>query len=935
MEVVTGALPSVITKLGELLVGEYKLQKGVKREIRFLQAELESMKGALEKVSNTPADQLDIQDKIWARDLRELSYDIEDNIDTFMVRVKGNEQTKLQGMKKFIDRSVGLFRKARIRHGIVAEIKDIKIRVEEVAKRHDRYKINSDVAKPIKIDPRLFTQYTEVRELVGVDEARDELIKTLEEQNEASMHQHGKIVSIVGFGGLGKTTLANVVYEKIKAQFDCCAFVSVSQTPDMKKLFKGLLNDLGKNTNKELLDEERFIRVLREFLQEKRYFVVIDDLWDIPVWKMIRCALPDNAVGYTIITTTRKSDVAELAGIVYKLRPLSLNNSRKLLYRRIFGSKNKEKSEEEEEEEKCPDEQLAEVSDKILNKCAGVPLAIITMASLLSCKARNKMEWYEVYNSIGTGLKNNLDVENMRKILSFSYYELPCHLRTCLLYLSMFPEDYVIYKDYLISMWVAEGFIQHENSGRSLFELGESYFNELINRSMIQPLYDFDDSIHGCRIHDMVLDLIRKLSSEENFVVVLNDIDDTSPSNKIRRLSLQNGKESHVMAQATRCLQHARSVIIFPSVVAQVPAPGSYRVLRVLELSGCDLSQTNSLKGLGNLYHLRYLGLGWTDTSQVPEEIGNLQFLQTLDVSGNNTSSLPLSVVKLRNLMCLRIDISTRVSTGIGKLTCLEQLSWLHIDGCTANIIEELGQLTELRKLCIQLDEWNDKMLECLGKLEKIEDLKITGNPSRQRSIGGLDSWVAPLHLRDLRTRRSCWFSTLPAWVNPSLLLDLIRLDISVRKLHQVDLEILGRLPALRSLRLEVDNKNLGVLRAFVVGAGSFPCLVFCYLRRFLWPMVFQHGAMPRLRDIRFVSYYVMRANEVACSGGGLNLGLGNLPSLQSVRAYLFSEGASKEEAVESRHSLDVTRRQDVPRGLYSSPLSPSSQRFYGHIFFR
>ncbi|CAL4991219.1 unnamed protein product [Urochloa decumbens] len=873
MEVVTGALPSVITKLGDLLVGEYNLQKGVKGEIRFLQAELESMKGALEKVSSTPADQLDIQDKIWARDLRELSYDIEDNIDTFMVRVKGNEQAKLQGMKKFIDRSVGLFRKAKIRRGIAAEIKNIKIRVEEVAKRHDRYKISSDVAKPVKIDPRLFTRYTEVREHVGVDEARDELIKTLEEQNEASMHQHGKIVSIVGFGGLGKTTLANVVYEKIKAQFDCCAFVSVSQTPDMKKLFKGLLNDLGKNTNEELLDEERLIRGLREFLQDKRYFVVIDDLWDIPVWKMVRCALPDNVVGYTIIATTRKSDVAELAGIVYKLRPLSLNNSRKLLYRRIFGSKNKEKS-EEEEEKKCPDEQLAEVSDKILNKCSGVPLAIITMASLLACKARNKMEWYEVYNSIGTGLKNNLDVENMRKILSFSYYELPCHLRTCLLYLSMFPEDFEIKKDCLICMWVAEGFIQHENSGRSLFELGESYFNELINRSMIQPSYSFEDTIYGCHIHDMVLDHIRSLSSEENFVTVLTDIGGTSPHNKIRRMSLQNAKESHVMAQATRSLQHARSVVIFTSIIAQVPTPGSYRVLRVLELSHCNVSQDNSLKGLGNLYHLRYLGLRRMGISQVPEEIGNLQFLQTLDVWDNKISSLPSSVVQLRNLMCLHIDRSTRVPNGIGK---------------------QLGQLTELRRLWIRWDEWNDKMLESLGKLQKIQELKILGNYS-QRNIGGLDSWVAPRHLRDLRTQSSCWFSTLPDWENPLVLVDLTSLSIAVRELHQVDLEILGRLPALRSLGLEVHNKNIGVLHAFI-GAGSFPCLVLCNLWRFGWPVVFEQGAMPRLREIWFLSSYVMRASEVACSGGGLNLGLGNLPSLQSVHVYLLSEGASKEEA--------------------------------------
>jgi hypothetical protein len=79
------------------------------------------------------------------------------------------------------------------------------------------------------------------------------------------------------------------------------------------------------------------------------------------------------------------------------------------------------------------------------------------------------MEWYEVYNSIGNGLENNLDVDNMRKILSFSYYELPCQLRTCLLYLSMFPKDFQIDKNRLIRMWVAEGFTQCEKQGKSLF----------------------------------------------------------------------------------------------------------------------------------------------------------------------------------------------------------------------------------------------------------------------------------------------------------------------------------------------------------------------------------------------------------------------------------------------------------------------------------
>jgi hypothetical protein len=176
---------------------------------------------------------------------------------------------------------------------------------------------------------------------------------------------------------------------------------------------------------------------------------------------------------------------------------------------------------------------------------------------------------------------------------------------------------------------------------------------------MVQPIHDsITGMVDGCRVHDMVLDLIRSLSSEENFVAVLSDMDSTSPSSTVRRLSLQNGKNSHGVAHATTrsSLQHARSVVIFPSAAAQAPALGSCRVLRVLDLEHCNLSQANSLKYLGNLYQLRYLGLRRTNISQLPEEIGNLQFLQTLDVRGNNRISwLPSGVVQLTNLMFLDI----------------------------------------------------------------------------------------------------------------------------------------------------------------------------------------------------------------------------------------------------------------------------------------
>jgi Leucine-rich repeat (LRR) protein len=264
--------------------------------------------------------------------------------------------------------------------------------------------------------------------------------------------------------------------------------------------------------------------------------------------------------------------------------------------------------------------------------------------------------------------------------------------------------------------------------------------------------------LDGCRVHDLVLDLIRSLSSEENFVTVLTDMDGTPLPNIIRRLSVQNVKESRVIAQVTKSLQHARSVVVFPSAGVLVPALGICRVLRVLDLEDCDLSHDDSIKFLGNLYHLRYLGLCSAHIFELPEEIGNLQFLQTLDLRDNDIySSLPLSVVQLRNLMSLDIDSHTTVPNGIvGNLTCVEHLSWLCINDSNIKILDELGQLTELRQLRIELSKWNTKRLDCvwnsklsgcISKLQKIQELEI-GLMSGYRIMGGLDAWVAPPSLR-------------------------------------------------------------------------------------------------------------------------------------------------------------------------------------------
>lgn len=277
-----GVMSRLILKLGDLLVSEYKLQKGVKGEIMFLQPELESMQGALREITKVPSDQLDTQDKIWASDVRELCYDIEDSIDTFMVHCTGSIEPAAagpDGMRAFISRSLDLLTRLRFRRRLATDIRDIKRRVVDAGERRERYKI--DVAKPAAVDPRVLARYKKATQLVGIDEARDELIDVLLGGDGVSNNQNGNIVSVVGFGGLGKTTLANAVYEKLKENFDCWAFVSVSQNPDMTKFFKGLLYELGKNVNEEALDEWQLIDQIRKFLQTKRYYRIVQHLYSI------------------------------------------------------------------------------------------------------------------------------------------------------------------------------------------------------------------------------------------------------------------------------------------------------------------------------------------------------------------------------------------------------------------------------------------------------------------------------------------------------------------------------------------------------------------------------------------------------------------------------------------------------------------------------
>ncbi|XP_037489988.1 disease resistance protein RGA5-like [Triticum dicoccoides] len=934
MDLAMGAMGSLLPKLLEVIKDEYNLQKEVKKKVESFSAELKAMQAALGKVAEVPPDQLEDETKVWANEVRELSYEMEDVIDSLLVRVVGcdpnpnDEQNRLEKLWVSFKK---LFKRGKAKHRISTDIEEIDKQLQKVAIRHERYKTpNLPAATRATLDPFLEVLYGDKKNIIGLEEARNDIIKKITEGDCKQL----KTLSIVGFGGLGKTTLAKEVYDALATKFEHKAFVSVSRNPDMKKVLSDLLFKLDKKIhashNAENLAVEKLIILIKEFLSNKRYFIILDDLWDKKAWKEISYALADNECGSIIITTTRHVEISKECcsskdGMIHKMKSLSDDDSQKLFYGRIFLS------------EVCPS-RFEQVSKEILKKCAGVPLAIISLASYLANNQNRDQidKWEALLTSIGRGLKNDDDhVDEMKMILLLSYYDLPSYLKTCLLYLSIFPEDHQISRDRLIRRWICEGFIQVKGQTSplaenqpSLLELGDAYFNELVNRNMIMPINIHGGRVEACCVHDIMLDLICELSSEENFVTILDFIKgDTPLEKKFRRLSLQKGMTDPTTTRmATTSMSQVRSFTAFTPSISKIPSLSRFQALRVFDLEGCDLggSPGVDLRHVENLLHLRYLGLRGTKVGNLPMEIGKLPFLQTLDLQWTNSNELPSSVVQLRHLVCLILDLGMPLPNGFSNLTCLEQLTGHGVGIFSADSAIELGHLSRLRQLTFRWDSRQDALdfmkidkalIQSLGKLHNLESLEISGAGSWV--VGLMQDWVPSPNLRRLKFDGYRYFKSLPKWICSSSLPLLSYLDLHVQKVRTEDIQILGMLPALRYVTLMGElNKGRNSVEKLVLSTGAFPEARVCLFHNLiLVDHIFQPGAMPMVQRLRFG----LRVQDM--DSPDFDLSIRNLPSLKQLRIDLLNDGS-----MPYSEAVDVLRR--VADGHPKSPTLHADKFF-------
>ncbi|KAL2515576.1 Disease resistance protein RPP13 [Forsythia ovata] len=537
------------------------------------------------------------------------------------------------------------------------------------------------------------------------------------------------VIPIFGMGGLGKTTLAKLTYNDslIANHFDVRAWVVVSQEYREQEVLKGLLNSL-RGLNHESGEEsiEKLAGNVLKILNDKRYLIVIDDVWDIEQLNKVKSLFPDNNNGSRIILTTRIYEVARLASHrspTYRIANLNVDESWNLLHEMVFG------------EERCPPE-LKKIGKMILMGCRGLPLLVVLIGGLLYKSERTLHYW----NYVARNMRSEIAGTDYAILgyISFIYNQLPHHLRACFLYMGILPEDYEIRRSKLIKLWVANRFIKPDRS-KSLEEVAEEYLKDLVDRNLILVReWSYSGEIKTCSIHDSLREFCLMKAEEEKFnsdVEYLPEFHDnlrqvsilTDLKNKIPRFALTRDRDLRVRA-VTFFIHNSPNDVHFIT---------NFRLLRVLDALSIRFQEFPV--EIVELVTLRYIALTYWMKHRFPASIAKLCNLEALIVNPGkfgsifNTSFLPPEIWKmsrLRHLLFVRsyLPYPTHALKG-GTFVSLENLRTL------GNVInfrwtkEVLKMMPNLKKLVISYEhdgrtEWSSYCFDNFVHLHQLEVLK-------------------------------------------------------------------------------------------------------------------------------------------------------------------------------------------------------------------
>ncbi|CAN6211281.1 unnamed protein product [Urochloa humidicola] len=848
-------LDGVLSSARSTLTDEAALLLGVPKEVEFIRKELEMMQSALRDVSAAHPVNHTVDTSV--KQLRDLAYDFEDCLLDFAL-YRDRHPSSSSSPTRLAPAALSE------RHRIAAQVRDLKAGVEAQAQRDLRYRIFADLPRPnthtssaddhdddmampmpmlhmhpspSSADEIAFRE----SDVIGRRHEKVKLTRLVEPAGVVHAHHEddddpstssgggGAAVSVVavwGMGGMGKSSLVRMVHgdPELLAGFDCAAWVTVPHPLD------GAAADAFRRRLRAELGMEPGHRIW-EFLREKRYLVVVDDLqtreeWDT-IWSLFRF---HNDRDSRIIVTTRWEDLArhcEAAGhapdgheLIYELKPMEEEESKSLLCQKVY---------KKSDYPLPPD--MKEQASYILRKCRGLPLAICTIGGFLASRPKTSTEWRNLHEHLGVELESEL--HDIKKVILSSYNGLPYHLKSIFLYLSIFPENHEIRRTRLLRRWMAEGYIAKRRD-MLVEDLAARFYNELISRSMIQgSKASRGVGVDRCQVHSMVREIILKRFIEENNLFLIEEHSNDIPQSKVRHLVVSRWKSGGEKLQNIN-LSFIRSLTIFGECPASLISPKLLR-LRVLDLEDTINLKNSDLEHIGELRHLRYLSLRGTDTSKLPSSLQNLRYLETLDIQDTQVTQLPSGIAKLEKLCyllagtnfskdllrnkhngkdsllpclccncnpgecCKVFNLSVSAPEGIEKLQNLHMLGVVNVGNGNgvAGRLKKLTNLTNLRRLGVAgLTEKEGKDLcQSIGELKQLRRLEV-----RSDSLAFLAQTPQKIP-RYLDSLRLCGnLSSLPKWI--SSLNDLARVKLLGTQLKREDIQHLQNLPNLTLLGL-------------------------------------------------------------------------------------------------------------------------------------
>nr|UBY07050.1 NBS-LRR disease resistance protein [Dasypyrum villosum] len=687
---------ALFVKYGTLLL---ELQRGMDRVVREL------------RVMHEFLSQMDIRNRkkqayeSWLGEVRKVAHLMEDMVDEYLYLV-GQEHDV--GFFFFLKNGFKKPRSLRSLNQIAFKVKEIEKDLSHLSETKTRWVLvnNEDTSSSDYIVKRSqelanISRCLEEEDLVGVEENRETLKRWL-----AGDDLERSVIAFLGMGGLGKTALASNVYRSEREKFQCHAWVSISQTYSREDVLRNIIKQLSRDKVGVLsstadMDITCLQETLKAFLEQQKYLVILDDVWTLKAFNDLSRIFIRNDKGSRLLITTREGHVAALAsrGRILTLDALPEDKAWDLFCKKAFPR---------DTNYECP-AQLKPLCDEISSKCKGLPLVIVLVGGLFLVHEKTVEEWRRINNQLNWELINNPGFDHIRNVFHLRFICLPTHLKSCVLYCSLFPEDYIFKRKQLVRLWIAEGFVE-ERGECTLEEVAEGYLKELTANMLQLVQRNTFGRMKRFRMHDIIRDLAVDLCKKNCFGVIYDDKCGLSVETNVRRLVLHKPKKDNHQPSGMHQLHTFITLDkIMPSFSLLPLLCKESRYMTVLELGGLPIEKIPD--AIRDLFNLRHLGLRDSKLKILPKSVEKLSNLLTLDLSGSDIHELPSGIVKLKNLRHL---FAERVIDPV----------WRELKCCSGMWIPNgLGNLTNLQTL--QALEAHDESLRHLGELRQMRSLRL------------------------------------------------------------------------------------------------------------------------------------------------------------------------------------------------------------------